>query len=78
MSAIQRSGNNIPDSGRGRGVGRWLHLCIVDWEVVIGRNKCLSCLVFVVTFYVRVVDSFDKVVAVCGLSDSLEDIWGIL
>ena len=35
-------------------------------------------MVFVVTFFVKGVDSFDKVVAGCGVSYILEDIWGIL
>ena len=77
-SAIQGSGNNIMYMGRGRGGRRDLHLCRVNWVVVTVSNECLSCLVFVVTFFLKGVDSFNKLVAGCGVSDSLEDIWDIL
>ena len=60
--------------GRYRGRGREFHLFIVDQLVVTGRKKCPSCLVFVVTFFVKGVDGLDKVVDGCGVLDSLEDI----
>ena len=37
-----------------------------------------ACLVFVVTVFLKGLDFFDKVVDGCGVSDSLEDMWGIL
>ena len=52
--------------------------CKVNRGVATFSKEFPSCMVFVVTFFVKGVDSFDKVVAVCGISDSLEDIWGIL
>ena len=59
-------------SGEGRKMG--LRLCRVNWGVVTGSKECPYCLVFVLTFFVKGVDSFDKLVAGCCISDSLEGI----
>ena len=53
-------------------------MCVVNQGVVTGSKECPSCLVFVVTYFVKLIDIFDKVVAGCGLLDILEDLWGIL
>ena len=45
---------------RGRGGRRDLHLCRVNWVVVIGRNEFPYFLVFVVKFFVKGVESFVK------------------
>ena len=71
---------NWPRSGgKGGGLGvREFLLCKVNQGVVKGRKEGPYFMVFVVIFLVKGVDSFDKVVNACGLSDSLEDVWGIL
>ena len=51
-----------------------LRLCRVNWGIVTGSKECPYCLVFVLTFFVKGVDSFDKLVAGCCISDSLEGI----
>ena len=56
----------------------YFRLCRVNWGFVTGSKKCRSCMVFLVTLFMKGVGIFDKVVDGCGLSDSLEDIWGIL
>ena len=78
MSDIQVSGNNILIRGRGRDRCVAFHLCRFNWSVVTGRKEFLSCLVFIVTFFVKGMDIFDKVVAGCGFLDTLENILGIL
>ena len=60
--------------GGGKGRSGGFRLDIVNQGVVIGSKEFPSCMVFVVTFFVKGVDSSDKVVAGCGFSDSLEDI----
>ena len=60
------------------GEGGGFRSCRVNWSVVTGSKEFPSCLEFVVTFLVKGVDSFNKVVDGCGLLESLEDIWGIL
>ena len=72
-SSIRGSRNNILDRGRGG-----FRLCIVNWSVFTGSKELPSCLALVVTFSVKGVDSFNKLVDGCGLSEILEDIWGIL
>ena len=63
--------------GGGRGWNRELNLCKVNWRVVTGIKEQPSCMVFLVNFFVKGVDSFDKVVTGCGFLDSQDDIWGI-
>ena len=74
---IQGSVNKKLAMGGGRGRNRELNVCKVNWRVVTGIKERPSCMVFVVTFFVKGVDSFDKVVTGCGFSDSQDDIWGI-
>ena len=59
-------------------MSREFRLCRVNKGVVTDRKKLPYCLVFVVKFIMKLVGSFNKVVAGCGVSDILEDIWGIL
>ena len=77
-SAFRGSRNHELNIGRIRGSMNGFRLCVVNQIVVTGRKELSSCLVFVVIFFVKVVDSFDKLVAGCGFLDSLEDMWGIL
>ena len=76
-SYFQGSGNNILKRCEVRGWRRYFRLCIVIQGFVAVRNECPSFLVFVVTFFVKEVDIFNKLVAVYYLLVSLEDIWGI-
>ena len=84
MMPIRMSGMRPPSEEpettywTGEGGGGGFCSCRVNWSVVTGSKECPSCLAFIVTFLMKGVDSFDKVLDMCGLSESLEDIWGIL
>ena len=75
ISAVQGAGKTYWPGAEKRG---GVCLCRVNWGVVTGSKECSPYLVFVVKFFMKGVDSFDKVVARCGFSDSQEDIWVIL
>ena len=76
-SIVQGSVNNTLSRCRGKGGRKDFRFCIINQGVFIGSKEYLSCLVFLVTFFVKVVDSFDKLVSVCGFLVSLEDILDI-
>ena len=46
----------------------------VNWGVAKYSKELVSCLVIVVTFFVKGLYSYDRLVSGCDISDSLEDI----
>ena len=73
VSAVRGAVHKALDMGRFG--GRESCWCRVNCSVFTGSKEYLSCLIFVVKFFVKREDTFDKLVAGCGFSDRLEDIW---
>ena len=77
-SAVQEDGNIILSRGIERVSTKEFYMWIFIQGVVTGRKECASCLVFVVTYFVKGVYIFVKVVAGFGALDIMGDVLGVL